>query len=144
MINGWIAAVESFINFFVEGINTVISAINTLSCDVPDWVPGIGGQTWGFNIPKVPSLEFGRIPELARGAVIPPNREFLAVLGDQKQGTNIETPLSTMMQAFRTALAEDRYSGGRVIENVIVLDGEVIYRNQKKVSNRHGASLTNR
>ena len=141
LITGLIAAVESFINFFVEGINTVISAINTLSFDVPDWVPGIGGQTWGFNIPKVPSLEFGRIPELARGAAIPPNREFLAVLGDQKQGTNIETPLSTMMQAFRTALAEDRYSGGQVIENVVMLDGEIIYRNQKNVARRHGVSL---
>ena len=41
---------------------------------------------------------------LAHGAVIPPNREFLAVLGDQKQGMNIETPLATMLEAFNKAL----------------------------------------
>ena len=51
-----------------------------------------------------------KIPHLAQGAVIPANREFMAVLGDQKSGTNIETPLATMVQAFRQALAE---SGGR-------------------------------
>lgn len=46
------------------------------------------------------------VPEfygLANGAVIPPNREFMAVLGDQKSGTNIEAPLETMVQAFRMA-----------------------------------------
>lgn len=51
-----------------------------------------------------------KIPHLAQGAVIPANREFMAVLGDQKSGTNIETPLDTMVQAFRQALAEN---GGR-------------------------------
>lgn len=51
-----------------------------------------------------------KIPHLAQGAVIPANREFMAVLGDQKSGTNIETPLETMVQAFRQALAEN---GGR-------------------------------
>ena len=47
-----------------------------------------------------------QIPKLAQGAVIPPNREFLAVLGDQKSGTNIEAPLSTIEQALRNVLAE--------------------------------------
>lgn len=91
------------------------------------------------------SASLPAIPALASGAVIPPNREFLAVLGDQRQGTNIETPLATMVQAFRQALSDTGFSGeGQVIENVINLDGEVIYRNQKKVSRRHGKSLTNR
>ena len=94
--------------------------------------PGSGGGTGGRP---------ANIPALASGAVIPPNREFLAVLGDQKTGTNIETPLATMVQAFKQALAESGYSGGSVIENVLMLDGEVIYRNQQKVSRRHGANL---
>lgn len=51
------------------------------------------------------------IPALAQGAVIPPNRKFLAVLGDQKSGTNIEAPLSTIEQAMRNVLAEN--GGGR-------------------------------
>lgn len=44
------------------------------------------------------------VPALANGAVISPNSEFLALLGDQKSGVNIETPLSTMIDAFNAAL----------------------------------------
>lgn len=51
------------------------------------------------------------IPHLAKGAVIPPNNRFLAMLGDQTSGTNIETPLSTMIQAFKSALSDSNYSG---------------------------------
>ena len=46
------------------------------------------------------------IPHLAQGAVIPPNREFMAVLGDQKHGTNIEAPLSTIQEAVAAVMAE--------------------------------------
>ena len=86
-------------------INWIVDGLNKISFDIPDWVPGIGGEHWGVNIPRA---NFGRvsIPRLAQGAVIPPNREFLAVLGDQKQGTNIETPLATMVEAFQMALNE--------------------------------------
>lgn len=88
-INGMISAVESAINF-------VIDAINTLSWEIPDWVPFIGGETFGFDIPNV---SFYKIPELAEGAVINPNNPFLAVLGDQQSGVNVEAPLDTIKQA---------------------------------------------
>lgn len=94
LINGLLTAIET-------GVNFVIKAINKLSFDVPDWVPGIGGETFGFNLDEA---SFTRIPYLAGGAVIPPNKEFMAVLGDQTSGTNIETPLKTMIQAFNAAL----------------------------------------
>lgn len=77
--NGIVILLESAINFIVDGINT-------LEFDVPDWVPFIGGSKFGFNIPRA------SLPRLAKGAVIPPNKEFLAVLGDQTTGRNIETP----------------------------------------------------
>lgn len=89
------------------------------------------------------SLPMQNIPALARGAVIPPNREFLAVLGDQKQGTNIETPLATMVQAFKQALSESGYNGRN--EATLVLDrdtlGKVIYKLNKAESRRVGVSL---
>jgi hypothetical protein len=106
-INGLIAGFEGGINGIIIGfesmINWIVDALNTLSFDIPDWVPLIGGESWGINIPRA---NFGRvsIPRLAQGAVIPPNREFLAVLGDQKQGTNIEAPLQTIVDAFNIAL----------------------------------------
>ena len=45
------------------------------------------------------------VPALAQGAVIPPNRQFLAMLGDQRSGTNIEAPLDTIRQALAETLA---------------------------------------
>lgn len=103
VINTIIAGVESMANAVVMGINTMLTSLNGLKVDIPKGIPGIGGTSIGFNIPPIPKVS---IPRLASGAVIPPNNEFLAILGDQRQGTNIETPLSTMKQAFLEALSE--------------------------------------
>ena len=54
------------------------------------------GQEHGMPIGKVSTLP---IPRLAKGAVLPANKPFLAVLGDQRHGTNIEAPLSTIQEA---------------------------------------------
>ena len=99
-INGIIGAFESMINWIVDGLNKI-------SFDIPDW---LGGGSFGINLPRA---NFGRvkIPRLAQGAVIPPNREFLAVLGDQKQGTNIEAPLKTIVDAFNIALSQNASYG---------------------------------
>ena len=52
-----------------------------------------------YTSPAFEALSTTPIPRLATGAVIPANKEFLAVLGDQKHGMNIEAPLDTLMQA---------------------------------------------
>lgn len=101
-INGMIAGIEG-------GLNAVIGALNTLHWEIPSWVPGLGGKGFGFDIPKA---NFGRIPELANGAVINPNSPFLAILGDQKNGTNIEAPLETIKQALVEAMGT---AGGQQI-----------------------------
>lgn len=119
-VNIIIDLINGMINGVVTGINVVINALNSIKFDVPDWVPIWGGKKFGINLspltaPQIPKLS---IPRLATGAVIPPNREFLAVLGDQKQGTNVEAPLETIKQAFREALAE---SGGSGKQMTVVL-----------------------
>ena len=81
------------------------------------------------------------IPALANGAVIPPNKEFLAVLGDQKSGLNIEAPLETMLQAFRQANAEDRNSGELTADITLYINGEVLYNEQQKIAMRRGNRL---
>ena len=88
----------------VTGINTVINALNGLSFDLPDI---FGGGHVGFNIS---TLTAPQIPYLAQGAVIPANREFLAVLGDQNHGTNVEAPLDTIKQAVAEVM-EDLQAG---------------------------------
>ena len=138
--NSIIMIVESAINLIIKGINWMISKLNTIHFEVPDWVPIIGGKSFGINIPLVSEVS---LPRLATGAVIPPNREFMAVLGDQKSGTNIETPLDTMVQAFRQALSDGGYSGNN--EAVLVLDkevlGKVVYKLNKAEGNRIGVNL---
>ena len=60
IINAFIAAIETALNW-------VISGINKISFKVPDWVPGIGGKKFGFNLSKI---DWGRIPYLAKGGVV--------------------------------------------------------------------------
>lgn len=133
--NGFIGGIEGMINGCINGfekmINWIVKALNKIHFDVPDWVPSIGGKRFGFNL-KTVDLKNVAIPRLAQGAVIPPNREFLAVLGDQKQGTNIETPLKTMIEAFNVALDRRDNIGGGEQTIIVTLDGEVLFRNVVK------------
>ena len=139
--NTIVGTLEAAVNLIIKGINWLIDQLNKIHFEIPDWVPGIGGKSFGINIPHVNEL---KIPRLAQGAVIPPNREFMAVLGDQKSGTNIETPLATMVQAFKQALAESGYGGSN--EAVLVLDkdvlGKVVYRLNKAEGTRIGVNLS--
>lgn len=84
-----------------------------------------------------------KVPLCAQGAVIPANKPFLSILGDQRSGTNIETPLSTMIDAFNTAL--DSRDGGQN-EAILEIDGEkfgrLIYKLNKKESRRVGVNFS--
>lgn len=106
-VNGIIGFINGMIQAVVNGLNRAIDAVNTLSFDVPDWVPGIGGSSLGFDFTHITAPQ---IPYLAQGAVIPPNREFMAVLGDQSHGTNVEAPLATIQEAV-AAVMQDYQDG---------------------------------
>lgn len=113
--------VRGTVNIIIDLINRLIRGVNKFKIDIPDWVSNIplvskyAGKSIGFNIPT--------IPRLAQGAVIPPNRQFAAILGDQRSGVNIETPLDTMLQAFRAALSEAGPAGNPNIN--ITFSGEL-------------------
>lgn len=96
--NTIIGLLEGAVNLIVSGVNWLIKQLNKISFTVPDWVPGIGGKTVGVNI--TPCAEV-KLPRLATGAVIPPNNEFAAILGDQTSGMNIEAPESLIRSIFR-------------------------------------------
>ena len=89
VVNGVIGAMESVLNAAIRGINA-------FKLDFPSWMPLVGGGTWG---PNIPAVNLPRIPALARGAVLPANKPFLAMVGDQSHGTNVEAPLSTIQEA---------------------------------------------
>lgn len=115
--NSIITVMESVINAIIKGINWLIEKINGLSFRVPEWIPGVGGKSWSPDLKKKLPVT---LPRLAQGAVIPPNQEFLAVLGDQRSGTNIEAPLSTIKQAVLEAMAQ---TGGGNKTIVLQVDG---------------------
>lgn len=122
-VNAIIGFINGMISGIVSGINSAISVLNRLHISIPRWVPGIGGRSLGFNIPHVYAPQ---IPYLAKGAVIPPNAPFMAMLGDQRHGTNVEAPLETIQEAV--ALVMDGMTGGMMagFEAVIAILREIL------------------
>ena len=91
VINQLIAAIYSGIAGVVNGLGSIVSSVGNML-----------GKDWGFSIPTAAP----KIPYLAQGAVLPPNKPFLAVVGDQKHGTNIEAPLSTIQEAVALVMED--------------------------------------
>ena len=117
VFNGMRDAIRSILNNIINvvngaigKVNGVISAVESAFSFGPWKVPTpFGSKTIGFKatFPRVPT-----VPYLAKGAVIPPRSEFLAVLGDQKQGNNIETPEALLRKIVREETAGRQTSGG--------------------------------
>lgn len=140
-INGIIGLVNGMISAIVGGVNGVISVLNGFGFDVPEWAQDkLGVERVGFNIDPITAPQ---IPYLAQGAVIPANHEFLAVLGDQTNGTNIEAPLATIQQALAEVM--EAYTGQQDITIRFAGDLAQLARVLKpyidKEENRRGAKL---
>ena len=140
-INGIIGLVNGMISAIVDGVNGVIGVLNGFGFDVPEWAQDkLGVERVGFNIDPITAPQ---IPYLAQGAVIPANHEFLAVLGDQTNGTNIEAPLATIQQALAEVM--EAYTGQQDITIHFAGDLAQLARVLKpyidKEENRRGAKL---
>lgn len=142
-IGGFEAGINGIISMFENMINWIVDGINKISFDVPDWVPEIGGTKFGFNLSRV-SLGRVSIPRLAQGTVIPPNREFMAILGDQKKGVNIEAPLQTIVDAFNIALANNDNAKSGNTEVVLEIDGREFGRAVVEQGNRENRRIGTR
>lgn len=124
------ASINGIISIVERGINNIVSKANKLSWDIPDWVPGVGGSHFGFNLPTV------SIPRLATGTVVPKNYgEFTAILGDNKREPEVVSPISTMKQAFKEALEEAGNTSGGMMHLYLILDGKVIGETSVKYHN---------
>ncbi len=133
--NGFLAAVETIANAFVDLRNKIADVLNKIQIDIPDWVPGLGGKSIGFNIPKADYVTLrphtghgGAGVHLAQGTVVPPNMsEFLAVLGDNNRETEVVSPLSTMKEALYEAL--EQFGGSSKNQEIVLnLDGREFLR----------------
>lgn len=138
-INLPLATMEKHLNNLIKGLNLLLTGAGK----VANAIGSLFGQEW--NVPTIPLLSFPRvsIPRLATGAVIPPNQEFMAILGDQKSGVNVEAPLDTIKDAVRSVFNEKD-------DGIVEMLGEILTTicaikigddTIGKAANRYNASL---
>lgn len=128
-------------------IDGLLNGLKSAFESVKSWASNAMGSiknafTGGGNV-RTPAINPASVPRLATGAVIPPNREFLAVLGDQKQGNNIEAPESAIEAAVARGMAQ--YGGGN--QTAILKIGEqelgrIIFKLNKDQTQRVGIKVT--
>lgn len=140
--NGVLGFINGIIKGAANGINKIIDLINNLSWDIPDWVPFIGGGTFGFNIQHITPPQ---IPYLATGTVVPANYgEFAAILGDNKREPEVVSPISAIEQAVENVLNRRGITSGFDGDIVIPveIDGREVFRAVKRQNDaekrRHG------
>lgn len=147
VVNGIIFVINTLIGAVYSSVATVINGLGGIVHIIGDIV----GEDWRFSVPANPP----QIPYLAKGAVLPANRPFLAMVGDQRHGTNVEAPLATiqeavalvmndqlsaMMAGFETTVAEVR-ALRRAVDGIQIGDatiGQAAERYQRKMAVVHG------
>lgn len=142
LANGLISVLNTAINAVEGGINTMVRTLRSFSVTIPAWVPGLGGKT--FSI-QASTVDLPNIPYLARGAVLPANKPFLAMVGDQKNGTNIEAPLSLIEEAVANVLGANlagQDAANQLLRNILAavqdirVGDEVIGRAARRYEDR--------
>ena len=142
----WKGLGQDILNGLLDGLKSIWTSVSSWVSEKVGWITGQFSGTkkkvsaeYSVNYRAATrdiSLPRGSVPALATGAVIPPNREFLAVLGDQRSGTNIEAPLDTIKQAVVEAMREVGGQGNGTITVVVNLDGREVARNTVNHINR--------
>lgn len=95
---------EDIKRVFKDAINEIIGFINSPLDTINGWAEKIGGkEIMGYSMPKI---SLPTVPKLAQGAVLPANKPFLAMVGDQKHGTNVEAPLETIQEAVALVMGD--------------------------------------
>lgn len=151
IINTILGGIETMVNGVINGLNFMIGALNKLSFDIPSWVPDIGGEKFGFDIPTISSVS---LPRLAEGGYVRANQPQPVIVGDNKTQGEIIAPedkiLALTLQAleqFFSRLKESGYSseGNGDVGDIIIpiyLDGsmldEVIVTAQQRRNLRSG------
>lgn len=101
--NSILRGIEAMVNGVIKGLNTMINAMNSLHFDIPDWVPGLGGKNFGFNIPNMNTIS---LPRLAQGAYVKANTPQLVMVGDNKHQGEVIAPEDKIMSLYKKANQE--------------------------------------
>lgn len=138
LINTIISSVEGLVNKVIRGVNFVLGTLNKLKIDIPTWVPGIGGNSFGFNIPLAQEVS---LPRLAKGGVIA--QPTTAVVGEA--GKEAIVPLENNME-WLDILADKLASkiGGNSSSYILNIDGRTVQRGLAKRQNQLAFSKNGR
>lgn len=150
VINSIIGGIEKMANGVINGINGMIRALNNLSFDVPDWVPGIGGSTFGFNIGTIGNIS---IPRLAKGGVV--DQATLAMIGEAGQEAvvplenntgwidKIAAKIGEIVSVNMMAIIGDMDSGDewQTIHTTVMLDTKTLVEQEDKFRRRKGYKM---
>ena len=148
--NGFLGGIESMANGVIKGINTMITALNKISFKIPDWVPSLGGKTFGLNLTtiseiRIPRLEEGGFPNVGQMFIArEAGPELVGNIGGRTAVVNndqiVESVSAGVYQAVVAALGSKGDEEGET-RIVINLDGEKIYENQQKIAQGRGYNL---
>lgn len=129
VINSILGGIEGMANGVVSGVNLVIRTLNRLKFTVPDWVPGMGGKTFGFNLNEISRVS---IPRLAKGGVLYEDTIIQAgEYSNARSNPEIVTPQNIMYDTIIKALKENNNTGNNEtinFENKLVVNGKVFAR----------------
>lgn len=149
MVNGIIGVFEGMINGIIKGLNFFINKVNTILAGVNSLASVLGFEV-NLHLNKIESVS---LPRLARGGILETGSLFEAgengkaeMLGNYNGRTTVMPLENTdfvqaMYDAVASAITDTQESGGQIIENILNLDGDVIYRNQQKVSQKRGQNF---
>ena len=101
-INTILSGVESMANGVINAINGMINALNSISFDIPDWVPEIGGNSFGLHIPTIHNIS---IPKLAEGGFVKANTPQLAMIGDNRHYGEVVAPENKLEELLNRAVS---------------------------------------
>lgn len=107
-INTILSGVEKMANGVINAINGMINALNSISFDIPDWVPEIGGNSFGLNIPTIHNIS---IPKLAEGGFVKANTPQLAMIGDNRHYGEVVAPENKLEELLNRAVSLASNSG---------------------------------
>ena len=125
-LNTTVGMVNSALAGMVAGLNSLIQKTNGINLTLPGWslFGSNAGKSWSPNIKSLPLPS--KIPLLAQGAVLPANRPFLAMVGDQRHGTNIEAPLATITEAVSLSMQDFASSNLKGHEATVAVLREIL------------------
>ena len=125
IVNGILSIAETMANGLVDAINRMVQSINSIKFDVPDWIPGLGGKSFGgFNIPDVPRVT---LPRLANGGIT--TGATLAEIGEAGREAVLPLEKNTgWMDALADKIADRMPTSGGTVDASLILDGETCGR----------------